>query len=219
MTAAALAELAGADGITCHLRADRRHIQERDLEILRKTVKTKLNVEIATAQDVLGIVLDIAPDIVTLVPERPEEITTEGGLSVTSNREAISSALALLAERDIRVSVFIDPDMGQIKAAHEIGIRAIEINTTRYCDAHNEESKRREYGVILDAVNLADKLRMKVAAGHALDYKNVGEIAAIPQITELNIGHSIIGRAVLVGMERAVREMLEAMRLGEQNAR
>ncbi len=215
VTAAALAELAGADGVTCHLRADRRHIQERDLEILRQTVKTKLNVEISTAQDVLGVVMEIAPDIATLVPERPEEVTTEGGLSIINNKDAITTALSLLSERDIRVSVFIDPDLTQIKAAHEIGIRAIELNTTRYCEAGHEDSRRKEYETILDCVRMADKLRMKIAAGHALDYNNVGPIAAIPQLTELNIGHSIIARAVLVGMDRAVREMIEAIRVGE----
>lgn len=215
VAAAVIAELAGADGITCHLRLDRRHIKERDLKLLSQVVKTKLNIEMCTAQEMLGVALEIGPDIVTLVPERPEELTTEGGLSVTHNRDAVSSALKLLSERDIRVSVFIDPDMDQIKAAYEIGVRAIEINTTRYCDAPDATTRKREYGHVLDAVRLADKLRMSVAAGHALDYKNVGPISAIPAVTELNIGHAIIARAVLVGLDKAVREMIEAMRLGE----
>ncbi|MCZ7581940.1 MAG: pyridoxine 5'-phosphate synthase [Deltaproteobacteria bacterium] len=216
--AAALAELAGADGITCHLRIDRRHIQERDLRILRQTVRTKLNLEVSTAQDPLGVAMEVGPDIVTLVPERPEELTTEGGLSVTHNRDAITNAVNLLGERDIRISVFIDPSIDQIKAAHEIGIKMIEINTTRYVEAPNADTRRKEYGQVMDAVRLAEKLKMRIAAGHALDYKNVGPIAAIPQVTELNIGHAVIARAVLVGMERAVREMIEAIRLGEPPA-
>ncbi len=215
VAAAVLAELAGADGITCHIRMDRRHIRERDLRLLSQTVKTRLNIEMCTAEEMLGIALEIGPQMVTLVPERPEEKTTEGGLSVTHHRDAIAGALRLLGERDIRVSVFIDPDLDQIKAAHEVGVRMIEINTTRYCDAPDAATRKREYNNALDAIRLADKLRMTVAAGHALDYRNVGPIAAIPAVKELNIGHAIVARAVLVGMERAVREMIEAIRLGE----
>ncbi|MCB9476408.1 MAG: pyridoxine 5'-phosphate synthase [Deltaproteobacteria bacterium] len=215
VAAAVLAESAGADGITCHLRIDRRHIQERDLHLLREIVQTKLNVEVSTSQDMLAIMLDVVPDIVTLVPERPEEVTTEGGLSVTHNKDAIKSAYQRLAERDIRVSVFVDPDMDQIKAVHEIGVPSIELNTTRYCEAMNEADRRKEYGVVYDAARLAGKLKMRVAAGHALHVKNVGPIAAIPEITELNIGHAIVARAVLIGMDQAVREMIEAMRLGQ----
>ncbi|MBZ0273186.1 pyridoxine 5'-phosphate synthase [bacterium] len=210
--AASIAEIAGADGITCHLRLDRRHIQERDLRLLRQTIHTKLNVEICPVQEMIGICLELGPDIVTLVPERPEEVTTEGGLSITHNREGIGNALNLLSQRDIRVSVFIDPSSDQIKAAHEIGVRAIEINTSRYCEAPEADTRRREYQNVLDAARLAERLKMRVAAGHALNYRNVGAIAAIPHITELNIGHSIVARAVLVGFERAVREMIDAVR-------
>ncbi|MDP8225416.1 MAG: pyridoxine 5'-phosphate synthase [Candidatus Lernaella stagnicola] len=218
VAAAAMAELAGADGITIHLRGDRRHIQERDLELLRKTVKTKLNVEMATTQEMTRIACEVRPDIVTFVPERPDEITTEGGLNLLHAREAVKSAAAVLAEHDIIVSVFIDPDLDQIKVAREVGAKVVEINTGRYCDARKREDREREYRQIVDVVRLAAKLRLDVAAGHGLDYKNVQPIAAILEIRELNIGHTIIGRAIYVGLDQAVREMIAAIREGRTAA-
>jgi pyridoxine 5-phosphate synthase len=211
VTAAHLAELAGADGITIHLRGDRRHIQDRDLKLMRQTVKTKLNLEMAVNQEIIRLALEYVPDIITLVPERQEEVTTEGGLNVVNNKEAISNTISLFSEREIEVSLFVDPDIDQIKAAHEIGANVIEINTGRYADAPRAKDIEREYRQILDAVKFATKLRLEIAAGHGLDYKNVGAIAAIPGVRELNIGHSIIGRSIYVGMDRAVREMIEAM--------
>lgn len=209
--AAGLAELAGADGITIHLRGDRRHIQDRDLEIMRKTVKTYLNVEMAATQEMIRIACNVLPDIVTLVPERPEEITTEGGLNVVHHKETIKNAANMFTEHEIELSIFIDPDLDQIKAAREVGAKVIEINTGRYCEASNSSDRQREYGYILDAVRMAGKLRMAVAAGHGLDYKNVGPIAAIPEIRELNIGHAVIGRALFVGIGKAVGEMIDAI--------
>jgi pyridoxine 5-phosphate synthase len=209
--AAGMAELAGVDGITIHVRGDRRHIQERDLEILRKTVKTKLNVEMAATQEMIRIACDVLPDIVTLVPERPEEITTEGGLNVPHHRDVIRNAAGLFREHGIELSLFVDPDFDQIKAARDVGAQVIEINTGRYCEAKNAADREREYRLILDSIRLATKLRLEVAAGHGLNVKNVGPIAAIPEVRELNIGHSIIARAIFVGIERAVREMIEAM--------
>jgi len=210
--AAALAELAGAEGITAHLRGDRRHIRDRDLELLRKTVKTSLNLEIANTQEMVRLACDLRPNIVTLVPARPEELTTEGGLNLLHNRDAIRNTATLFAERDIELSVFIDPDLAQVKAAREVGAQVVEINTGRYCEAKAEKDVEREYQLILDAVRLADKLRLAVAAGHGLNYRNVIPIAAIREIRELNIGHAVIARAVLVGIERAVRDLLAVMK-------
>lgn len=215
VTAAHLAELAGADGITIHLRSDRRHIQDRDVKLMRQTVKTRLNLEMAVNQEIIRIALEVVPDIVTLVPERPEEVTTEGGLNVSANREAIVNAISLFSEREIEISLFVDPDIDQIKAAHEVGANLIEINTGRYADAPRRKDVEREYRQILDAVKFATKLRLEIAAGHGLDYKNVGAVAAIPGIRELNIGHAIIGRAIYVGFDRAVREMIDAMARAE----
>jgi pyridoxine 5-phosphate synthase len=210
--AAGLAELAGADGITVHLRGDRRHIQERDLEILRKTVKTHLNVEMAATQEMMRIACDVRPDMVTLVPERPDEVTTEGGLNLLHAKDAVRNCASLMQENEIELSVFIDPDLDQVKAARELGAKVVELNTGRYCEAKRREDLEREYQHLLDAARLAAKLRLAVAAGHGLHGKNVGPIAAIAEIRELNIGQSIVARAVYVGMERAVREMIAALR-------
>jgi pyridoxine 5-phosphate synthase len=209
--AASLAELAGADGITIHLRGDRRHIQERDLELMRKTVKTHLNVEMSSTQEMMRIACEVRPDMVTLVPERPDEVTTEGGLNLLHGKDAIKSATNLLTEHGIEVSVFIDPDLDQVKAARDIGAKLIEIHTGRYCEAKKTTDREREYGLIVDAARMASKLRLGVAAGHGLDLKNVKPIAAIEEVRELNIGHSIIGRAILVGLDQAVREMIAAI--------
>lgn len=212
VAAAVMAELAGADQITIHLREDRRHIQERDLQVLRKTVTTRLNLEMAVAQEMLRIAYEVKPDMVTLVPERREELTTEGGLDVVSGREGVRKAVKTLRDAEIEVSLFIDPDLDQVKAAHRAEAQAVELHTGRYCDARLASDRRRELNRILDATKAASKLGLKVAAGHGLNYQNVLPVAAIAEIEELNIGHAIVGHAVLVGMERAVREMKALLR-------
>ncbi len=210
--AAILAELAGADGITVHLRSDRRHIQDRDVEILRQVVKTRLNLEMAATQEMLKIALTAKPHQVTLVPERREEITTEGGLDVVLNSVQLKPAVKMLAEGGIHVSVFVDPDLEQVKEAHRIDAHAIEINTAAYADARDDQGRETALRKTLDAARFGRKLGLAVHAGHGLTYENVRAVAALPEISELNIGHNIVARAVLVGMERAVREMREAMR-------
>ncbi|WP_225409719.1 pyridoxine 5'-phosphate synthase [Stigmatella hybrida] len=212
VTAAALAELAGARQITIHLREDRRHIQDRDLRILRETCQTLLNLEMAATPEMVKIAYEYKPDVVTLVPERREELTTEGGLDVTGQREAVAKIIKNLKDGEIIVSLFIDPDLDQVRAAHKVDANRIELHTGRYCEARNERERARELGRIVDAAKSAAKLGMSVAAGHGLNYDNVQPIARIQEIDELNIGHAIVARAVLVGFERAVREMLELMR-------
>jgi pyridoxine 5-phosphate synthase len=212
VAAAQLAELAGADQITIHLREDRRHIQDRDLQVLRKTVASRLNLEMAVAPEMLRIAYEVKPDMVTLVPERREELTTEGGLDAVSGREGVRKAVKTLRDADIEVSLFIDPDLDQVKAAHRAEAHAVELHTGRYCDARLAADRRRELSRILDACKAAAKLGLKVAAGHGLNYRNVLPIAAIPEIEELNIGHAIVAQAVIVGMERAVREMRDLLR-------
>ena len=211
IAAAALAELAGADGIVVHLREDRRHIQDRDLRLLRETVRTKLDLEIAATEEMARIALEIKPDMVTLVPERRQELTTEGGLNVVSCREELEKIIELLRQGDILVSLFIDPDPTQIKGAHKISADLIEIHTGKYANSRGKE-RQTELHEIMEAAKLASKLGMGVNAGHGLDYTNVTAISQIPEIEELNIGHSIISRAVLVGLERAVREMKSLIR-------
>jgi pyridoxine 5-phosphate synthase len=210
--AAMLAELAGAHGITCHLRGDRRHVQERDLEILRRTVKTQLNVEMAATEEMVKIASALQPDLVTFVPERPQEVTTEGGLDVMLHGEAIRSFAQILHGSRVAVSLFVDPDADQIKAANRLEADMVELNTTRYAEAASEEAAGKELETLRDAVRMAMKFGLRVAAGHGLDYRNVRPVAAMEGVEELNIGHSIVARAVLVGMERAVRDMLAAMR-------
>jgi pyridoxine 5-phosphate synthase len=209
--AAVLAELGGADGITVHLRQDRRHIQDRDVEILRQVVKTRLNVEMAASQEMLRIALTVKPDQVTLVPERREELTTEGGLDVVLNSVQLRPVVKTLAEAGIAVSLFVDPDFEQVKEAHKIDARAVEINTAAYAEARDARAREAALRKVTDAARLGKKLGLDVHAGHGLTYHNVGALAAVPEITELNIGHNLVARAVLVGMERAVREMLHAM--------
>lgn len=210
VVAAALAELAGASGITIHLREDRRHIQDRDLRLLREVVKTKLNLEMAATDEMVNIALAVKPDQVTLVPERREELTTEGGLDVENLRDRILKVVALLKEGHIHTSLFIDPDPAQIKASHRVGAEAVELHTGRYTEAKGE-AQVAELEKIIDAAKLAKRVGLKVYAGHGLDYRNVGRIGAIPDIEELNIGFSIVARAALVGMGQAVKEMLAAM--------
>ena len=207
VAAALLAELAGADQITIHLREDRRHIQERDLQVMRKTVATRLNLEMAATQEMVKIAYETKPDVATLVPERREELTTEGGLDVVGGRDAVRRVVKTLRDAEIRVSLFIDPDLDQVKAAHRAEAEVVELHTGRYCDARLASDRRKELSRLIDACKAAAKLGLEVAAGHGLNYENVVPVAAIPEIEELNIGHSIVGRAVLVGFERAVREM------------
>lgn len=205
--AAVLAELGGADGITVHLREDRRHIQDRDVRLLRETVKTKLNLEMAATNEMVRIALDVKPDQATFVPERREEVTTEGGLDAVLHREALAGKIKILRDAEIEVSLFIDPDLDQVKAAHKLGADAIEIHTGAYCEARPGKARDLQFEKIVNAAKTAAKLGLTVHAGHGLDYQNVQPIAALEELRELNIGHSIVSRAVFVGLERAVREM------------
>ncbi|MEA3240850.1 MAG: pyridoxine 5'-phosphate synthase [Pseudomonadota bacterium] len=207
VAAVVLAELAGADGITIHLREDRRHIQDRDLFLLRQVIKTRLNLEMALASEIIAIAEEVKPESVTLVPEKREELTTEGGLDVISQQGVVENAVRRFHEHEIIVSLFIDPDPDQIDAARQVGADFIEIHTGRYCDAATASERDQEFKKIEAACVMARNLNLEVNAGHGLNYRNVQPIAAIPGIYELNIGHSIVGRAVLVGLERAVREM------------
>lgn len=207
VAAAMLAEMAGADGITIHLRADRRHIQDRDLETLRRTVRTRLNLEMAAAPAMVTLASAHKPDTATLVPERREELTTEGGLDVVLNQALVRKTAMDLREAGITVSVFVDPDYEQIRAIAKLEIRMIEINTAKYSEARREDQAAAEADKVAQVARAAAKLGMTVCAGHGLDYRNVRRMVAIPEIEEMNIGHSIVARAALVGMERAVREM------------
>jgi pyridoxine 5-phosphate synthase len=210
--AAVLAELAGAQGITVHLRSDRRHIQDRDVEILRQVVKTRLNVEMAATQEMVRIALTVKPDQVTLVPERREELTTEGGLDAVLNSVQLKPIVKVLREGGVTVSLFIDPDLEQVKEAHKLDAEAIEINTAAYSEARGGKAREAALRKVVDAARLGRKLGLEVHAGHGLNYENVGGVAAQSELSELNIGHSIVARATLVGMEQAVREMVEAIR-------
>src|SRR5262245_39327803 len=211
--AAVLAELGGASGITVHLRGDRRHIQDRDVEILRQVVKTRLNVEMAATQEMVRVALTVKPDQVTLVPERRDEITTEGGLDVVLNSSHLKPAIRTLQEARILVSLFVDPDLDQVREAHRLDAQAVEINTVSYAEVRDERARETALRKIGDAARLGKKLGVAVHAGHGLNYANVAALAALPEITEVNIGHSIVARAILVGMERAVREMVRALRV------
>ncbi len=208
ITAAALAELAGAQCIVVHLREDRRHIKDRDLRLLRETVKSSLNMEMAATSEMVKIASQIRPDVSTLVPERRQELTTEGGLDVIRNRERVAEVVRTLKGAGIKVSLFIDPVLEQIRVAHEVGADAIEIHTGPYCEANTPQETEEELKKVIAAAKEAYNLGLEVKAGHGLNYFNVSPIAAIPEIEELSIGHSIVARAVLVGMERAVREMI-----------
>ena len=209
--AAVLAELAGAHGITVHLRSDRRHIQDRDVEILRRVIKTRLNLEMASTQEMLKIALTVKPDQVTLVPERREEVTTEGGLDAVLNSVQLKPTVKMLEEGGIRVSLFVDPDLEQVKEAHKIDAHAVEINTAAYAEARDDRAREAALRKVVDAARLGTRLGLLVHAGHGLTYQNVRAVARVSEISELNIGHNVVARALLVGMERAVREMLEAM--------
>jgi pyridoxine 5-phosphate synthase len=212
--AAVLAELGGADGITVHLRGDRRHIQDRDVQVLRQTVRTRLNIEMATTLEMTHLALTVKPNQVTLVPERRDELTTEGGLDAVLNSVQIRPMVKTLQDAGIDVSLFVDPELEQVKEAHKVDARAVELNTAAWSEAANDRAREAALRKLTDSARLGRKLGLAVHAGHGLDYQNVGPIAAMSELAELNIGHAIVARAVLVGMERAVREMADAMRAG-----
>jgi pyridoxine 5-phosphate synthase len=205
VAAATLALLGGADGIVVHLREDRRHIQDRDVRLLRQVVHSRLCLEMAATQEMVKIALEVRPDSVTLVPERREELTTEGGLDVRVQLGMIGEIVRVLDEARIRTCLFVDPDLEQLKSAHRVGARAVEIHTGRWAEAGPDA--KQELGRIEDAVRLAAKLGLEVGLGHGLDYSNVRPLVPLEPVEEFSIGHSIVGRAILVGMERAVAEM------------
>jgi len=208
--AALLAEKAGAAGITVHLREDRRHIQERDVRLLRERVKSKLNLEMAATPAMLEFAESLCPDDACFVPEKREELTTEGGLDVVPHRSKIKEAVRRLQDRGIQVSLFVDPEKKQIDAAKQVGAHAVEIHTGTYCNASGT-GREKERQAVAVAATLARSLGLEVHGGHGLNYENVLPIASIPEIVELNIGHSIIARAVIVGIEQAVREMMQLL--------
>jgi len=210
--AAGIAEMAGASGIIVHLREDRRHIKDRDVRLLREVVRTRLNLEMAATEEMVGIARDILPDMVTLVPEKRQELTTEGGLDVAGNRDRISKAVAGLKEKGIAVSLFVDPVEAQVSAALGVMADIIEIHTGHYSDAPNERTMREELTKIIAAAQAGKAAGLEVNAGHGLHYDNVRPIVQIPEIDELSIGHSIIARAVLIGLDRAVRDMIALIR-------
>ncbi len=206
--AAGICELAGALGIVVHLREDRRHIQDRDVRILRQTVKTKLNLEMAAVKEIILIAQDLKPDMITLVPEKRLELTTEGGLDVIANENKLRQTIDKMSRAAIPVSLFINPDMEQIKAARDVGATFVELHTGRYCDAETEQERDREFDLIAASAETASGAGLRVNAGHGLDYRNTARIAALETIEELSIGHAVISRAVQVGLDQAVREML-----------
>jgi len=210
--AAVICELAGAHGITIHLRGDRRHIQDRDLHLLRKIAKTKLNLEMAATEEMIGIALDVKPDQISLVPEKREELTTEGGLDVASQVDHLTNAVARLGEAGIPVSMFIEADPDQIAASKEVGATAIELHTGAYANCRAEAEQAAELERLIESGRQAVALGLRVHAGHGLTYRNIIPIKQIPKLYEVNIGHNIIARAVLVGLDRAVREMLELLK-------
>lgn len=214
IAAAVLATLGGADGITVHLREDRRHIQDRDVRILRQIVPSRLNLEMSVADEIVAFACEVKPDEATLVPERREELTTEGGLDVVVHQKAVAAAMEKLKEAGIFVSLFVDPDIRQIEMAKILQAQAVEIQTARFSEARNPADEERELASLITAAEFARQHNLHVHLGHGLNYGNVRQVVKIPGVEELNIGHSIVSRAVLVGMERAVREMKQAMREG-----
>lgn len=212
VAAAAICEMAGASGIVIHLREDRRHIQDRDLRLLRQTVKTKLNLEMGANKEIIDIALEIGPDLITLVPEKREELTTEGGLDVLSQKKKIAKVIEKMAKNSIPVSIFADPDPAQLAAANEIGATFVELHTGKYCDARSENERNHEFMLLSAAAEEAAGLGLRVCAGHGLNYHNTAAIAELDPVEELSIGHAIIARAVFVGLDRAVRDMLAIIR-------
>ena len=211
VSAAVLAELGGADGITVHLRADRRHIQQRDVTLLQQVVATRLNVEMAPSAEMIEIAANVKPNSVTLVPEKPNELTTTGGLDVGRHASLIKKAVNRLRKQGVKVAIFVDPEESQVKHSKSVGATAVEINTGPYADAHGSE-RREELRRVVQTATAATREGLDVLAGHGLTYLNVDPIVEIDEIVELNIGHSIVARAVLVGMERAVMEMVDLLR-------
>ncbi len=214
VTAAHLAELAGAQGIVCHLREDRRHINDRDLRLLRETVKTKLDLEMAATEEIVKIAVETLPDLATLVPERRQELTTEGGLDVRGNRHHLRDVVSELHKHDIRVSLFIDPVREQIAAARDVEADTVEIHTGEYANARSDTEQMELLEAVRTAARYARELGMTVNAGHGLNYTNIVPFSTIEEIEEVSIGHAVIARAVFVGMDRAVRDMLALVRPG-----
>lgn len=215
VTAAVLCELAGANGIVCHLREDRRHINDRDVEFLRYVVQTKLDLEMAAVEEIIQIALKIKPDMVTIVPERRMELTTESGLDVADDINKYKTLVDRMHEKEILVSFFVDPEKSQIEASLEAGADMVELHTGTYANSTKEDNQTKEWNRLKEAANFAKNLSLKVAAGHGLNYQNVSRICFIPSITELSIGHSIISRAAFVGIQNAVREMIDLIRISE----
>lgn len=207
IAAAAIAELAGADAITVHLREDRRHINDRDVKLLKDTIKTRINLEMAATSEMQRIALEILPYSVTLVPEKRQELTTEGGLDVLNNKSYLQEFIKPLLEKNIIVSLFVDPDFNQIEASSETGAQFIELHTGQYALAFNTINEEATFKSLVNAATLAHELGLRVNAGHGLNYQNIKSILTIKNIKELNIGHSIISRAVLTGLDQAVRDM------------
>ena len=212
VAAAVLALLGGADGITVHLREDRRHIQDRDARLLRQTVTNRLNLEMSVADEIVAVACDVKPDEATLVPERRQELTTEGGLDVVAHQRAVAQALEKLRGAAIDVSLFVDPDQRQIEMAKLLGAQAVEIQTARYAEAKTAAERTAQLQLLRESADFARQHGLHVHMGHGLDYANVAEVARLPGVEELNIGFSIVARAVFVGLERAVREMKDAIR-------
>ena len=213
VTAAAIAELGGADSIVIHLREDRRHIQERDLRLLKATVKTKLNMEMAATDEMAHIAMAVQPDLVTLVPERRAELTTESGVDVIGHKENVQKIVTTLHGSGIPVSLFIDPSIDQVKAAHKVDADVVEIHTGPLAHAHNLEAENAELDAITTCVRLSHKLKLGVSVGHGLTYHNITMLTHLTEIEEYNIGHSIIARALLIGLDRAVSEMKALLRI------
>lgn len=211
VAAAVLAELGGADGITIHLREDRRHIQDRDLELLRKTVQTRLNLEMALNEEIVRIALRVLPDQATLVPEKREEVTTEGGLDVLTHRDNLKAVVKRLKDAGIKVSLFVDPVVEIMRVSKQVGADAVELHTGSYANARTEEEVEKELAKLKEAARVAGEAGLAVFAGHGLNYINILAIKTIPQLMEVNIGHSIVSRAVLVGIKKAVREMKDLL--------
>ena len=205
--AALAAETAGADAVVVHLREDRRHIQERDVRILRQVIKTRLILEMAATSEMLGIALDIKPDTVTLVPEKREELTTEGGLDLITHQDHIREAVSTLKNANMKVCIFIDPDLDQIKVAHKIDADSIEIHTGAFCDATTDFDRTKEFSRIVDAAKIGAKLNLGVHAGHGICYNSINAFKGLSEITEYSIGHAIIAKSVMTGIDTAVRDM------------
>ena len=212
IAAAVLAEIAGADGVVVHLRSDRRHIQDRDIRILRKIVQSKLILKMAATSEMLGFALDIKPDLVTLVPEKREEITTEGGIDLVIHKTTVTDTVGTLQNSGIPVSIFIDPDLEQLKLAHQCNTDLVEIYTGTFCNATTSGKKEQALSKIVDSVKLAHKLKLGVNAGHGLNYNTIKAFKGLKEIDEFSIGHSIVARSIMVGMEKAVKEMLRLIK-------